>query len=490
MGFTVSYPDWSPDGQTIAVTHIYGQNSSTIQFQEGGISVIRQTATGWNQAEVVVVPHTVGKNRYTPNFVPDSSFLLYSEATRQASDWDGLVDSYSDPSATVWAVQPNAQATPVLLARANATSVADKLTLADGRSALVAQRISSGMLMNTFPRSAPFEAKQNGHKLFWFTVASQRRPGVRLYTAKTSVVGDAPTQVLLWMFALDADQVLAGQDGSYPGFFLPFQDLTTSNHMAYWTQKYVSDNPPPPPTDDGTGGATGGTTGVASGGAIATGGNGGVGGTSYVGGSGITTSPFAGNGGAGGPPDTSAGGTGAAGGAGGVVDTTPVTPLPTDALAAYVVDKFTSSTGQISLSLRVDNMTADRVDMSTMTLRYWYQDEGLGVGAALEVDFASVGISNAIKDKVHGTVVAASAPAAGADHYLEISFGAATLSAKGDTGHNDQLKFNGRLHNSGYVGTVDLTNDYSYNGGKTGYDTKITLYQNGKLIAGVEPGKG
>ena len=109
----------------------------------------------------------------------------------------------------------------MLLARANAPGVADKLTLVDGRSSLVVQRISSGMLMNTFPRAAPFEAKQNGHKLFWFTVASQRRAGLRVYKA----------------------------NGSYPGFFLPFQDLTTSNHMAAWTQKYVSDNPPPaPPT--------------------------------------------------------------------------------------------------------------------------------------------------------------------------------------------------------------------------------------------------
>jgi hypothetical protein len=49
------------------------------------------------------------------------------------------------------------------------------------------------------------------------------------------------------MFALDADQVLAGKDGSYPGFFLPFQDMTTSNHMASWTEKYVSPNPPPEP---------------------------------------------------------------------------------------------------------------------------------------------------------------------------------------------------------------------------------------------------
>jgi hypothetical protein len=226
-------------------------------------------------------------------------------------------------------------------------------------------------------------------------------------------------------------------------------------------------------------------TGVPSGGGSATGGKGG---SSYIGASGFTTSPFGGSAGVGSASDTSAGGIGATGGVGGAIDTTPVTPLPTDALAAYVVDKFTSSTGQISLSLRVDNMTADSVDMSTVTLRYWYQDEGLGVGAALEVDFASVGVSTAIKAQVRGSVVAASAPVAGADHYLEVSFGAATLSAKGNAGHKDQLKFNGRFHNSGYVGAVDLTNDYSYNGGATGYDTKITLYQNGKLISGVEPG--
>jgi hypothetical protein len=247
VGFPVSFPDWSPDGQTIAVTHIYGQNSSTIQFQEGGISVIQNSATGWNPTEVVVVPHTTGKSRYTPNFVPDSSFLLYGEATRQTSDWDALVDGYSDPSATVWAVQPQANATPVLLARANATGVADKLTLTDGRDPTVVTRISSGLLMNTFAKAAPFETKQNGHKLFWFTSASQRRAGLRLFKPNPSVVGDTPTQLLLWMFAIDADQVLAGKDGSYPGFFLPFQDLTTSNHMAAWTQKYVSPNPPPEP---------------------------------------------------------------------------------------------------------------------------------------------------------------------------------------------------------------------------------------------------
>jgi hypothetical protein len=96
VGFPVSYPDWSPDGQTIAVTHIYGK-TSTMSFKEGGISVIQQSATGWSPspAEEVVVPHTALKNRYTPTFVPDSSFLIYSEATQQTGDSDGLVNAYS-----------------------------------------------------------------------------------------------------------------------------------------------------------------------------------------------------------------------------------------------------------------------------------------------------------------------------------------------------------------------------------------------------------
>ena len=136
----MSYPDWSPDGQTIAVTHIYGNSGTIIQFQEGGISVIQQSATGWSPspAEVVVVPHTVGKSRYTPNFVPDSSFLLYSEATRQTGDSDSLVDGYADPSrhGLGGPARKPMQRLCCWPARTQ-PGVADKLTLADGRSTLV-----------------------------------------------------------------------------------------------------------------------------------------------------------------------------------------------------------------------------------------------------------------------------------------------------------------------------------------------------------------
>jgi hypothetical protein len=62
-----------------------------------------------------------------------------------------------------------------------------------------------------------------------------------------------------------------------------------------------------------------------------------------------------------------------------------------------------------------------------------------------------------------------------------------TLSPKGTTGNADLVKINGRLHNSGFQGAVDVTNDYSYDAGVTGLDDKITLYQAGKLISGKAP---
>jgi len=231
------------------------------------------------------------------------------------------------------------------------------------------------------------------------------------------------------------------------------------------------------------GGASG--KGGTSAGGTGAGGRGGASGSTGTGGS---TRPFGDNGGT---TDTSSGGTGAAGGTGGTTDTTPATPPPTDSLAVYVVEKTTGATGQMGLNLRVINTTAQSIDMSAVTIRYWYQDEGLGVGAAFEVDYASVGDQLPIKEKMHGPVVLASPPAAGADHFIEISFDAVTIAAKGGASNSDQIKFNGRLHNSGYQGAVDITNDYSYNAGTVGYNKKITIHdKKGNLIGGEAPGGG
>jgi hypothetical protein len=135
-------------------------------------------------------------------------------------------------------VTPKANATPVHLDNAAAPGVADIALVAKGTTPTV---------LDTFPRSTPFQTTQGAGKLFWFTVASLRQPGLRL---KNYVASDesfpSQQQQQLWMFAVDPAKILAGQDGSYPAFFLPFQDPTTSNHIAQWTQQIVGATPAPP----------------------------------------------------------------------------------------------------------------------------------------------------------------------------------------------------------------------------------------------------
>ena len=263
----------------------------------------------------------------------------------------------------------------------------------------------------------------------------------------------------------------------------------------------------------GTGGISspGGTGGKGSGGAATGGkatGGAGTGGTtaSSTGGSGGATSPFggttatggAGTGGVGsggkntggvvtgGTTRVSSGGAGGSSvGASGSGGATSTSAPATGALQVWVGQKTTGTTGQIALVLRIDNKTSASVDMSTTTLRYWYQDEGLGANLVFNSDYVSVGYSN--QGTISGKAVAATPASAGADHYLEISF-TGTLAAQGDKATNDQFNVHTTAHTAGYSGTVDVTNDYSYDGGAAAvYEQKITLYANGKLIWGKEP---
>ena len=59
------------------------------------------------------------------------------------------------------------------------------------------------------------------------------------------------------------------------------------------------------------------------------------------------------------------------------------------------VEGISGSTGQITLNVRIDNMTSQSVDLSTVTLRYWYKDEGLGTALKVSNYYVSIGHSNA-----------------------------------------------------------------------------------------------
>jgi hypothetical protein len=139
------------------------------------------------------------------------------------------------------------------------------------------------------------------------------------------------------------------------------------------------------------------------------------------------------------------------------------------------------------MDLRIDNKTTARADLSTVTLRYWYQEEGLGTALIFSSDYVSIGHSNA--GKMVGQVVTASPSAPGADHYFELSF-SGTLAAQGDTSNNDQFNLQVNAHTGSYQGAVDVKNDYSYDGGASKlYEKKITLHdKDGNVLWGTPPG--
>jgi hypothetical protein len=225
LSFEPDHPCWSPDGTMIALTHVGAHNTSQREYS-GGVDVATFTGGALGDPVVVIPSQVPGTNSYNPSFVPDSSFFFFSQSTcpvgqEQQDNCDS--DVANNLNATTWAVTPKAGAKAIHLDRAGAPGRADNATTP----------------IDTFARSTPFKTANGSGQLFWFTVASQRAPGLRNRTDGT--------QQLLWMFAIDPAKVLAGQDGSYPGFFLPFQDMATSNHIAEWTQKIVSSKPPPPP---------------------------------------------------------------------------------------------------------------------------------------------------------------------------------------------------------------------------------------------------
>ena len=215
LSFEPNHPDWAPNSNMIAMGRVppEGHNTSQRSYRNG-IELVTRTGTTWS-APQTIMPVEVGKSRYNPNFAPDSSFLIFSESVCPAnSPNDGECDGDADNPAKTYAIKPAPGSQPIFLKNAGSPG------LADG---------TNTNLADTFPRFSPFQNKQGSGRIFWVTVASRRKAGYR----------DPAGKQWLWMFAVDPDKVNAGQDGSYPAFYLPFQDLTTSNHIGQWTQKVV-----------------------------------------------------------------------------------------------------------------------------------------------------------------------------------------------------------------------------------------------------------
>jgi hypothetical protein len=221
-----SHPDWSPDGMKIAYVRAsaaYDDGVNNQRFYGGGIEMVTETS-GTFGTPTTIVPAVAGKNRYYPSFAPDSELLAFDESTCPTATPDSACNADSDPSASLFVVKPEAGATPVALARANAPGKRDTGT----------------ELTSSWPKWAPFEYQRTeaaGTRLLWMSFSSTRGYGLRTLPAGSSP--EAASGSLIWMVAIDPELAAAGQDPSVAAFALPFQDISSSNHIAQWTEEIV-----------------------------------------------------------------------------------------------------------------------------------------------------------------------------------------------------------------------------------------------------------
>lgn len=192
-------PDWSPDGSKI----VYAKPSSpppclgplcgSTGVDSASLELLSYASGKWAWSKTLV-PFG-GKNNFYPAFSPDGSLVAFNQSPSNQN-------SYDSKDAQVYVVKSDG-GTPVVLA--NASTGGD-----------------------SWPKWTPVVQKYRSGQLLWLTFSSRRNYGLRLTDGKTAQI---------WMTAVDLGKAKSGVDGSYPSFWLPFQDLKSGNHIAQWVTK-------------------------------------------------------------------------------------------------------------------------------------------------------------------------------------------------------------------------------------------------------------
>jgi len=235
-------PDWAPDDSR--VVYVVPPNPTKVQttpvagfwMNKGGIddemfAGATLYGSAWNPttktlgAPAAILTSNGTDNFYYPSFSPEGSLIVYNHADSGSN--------FHNPLAKVEVINATA-----------ATPTRDALTKLN----------DTGDITNSWARWAPFVQTYKGKKLLWVTTSSTRNYGLRIdngglvncYPKETPnfVTPDFSqatncTRTQLWMAAIDLDPaaVQAGTDVSHPAFYLPFQDITTNNHLGQWAQQ-------------------------------------------------------------------------------------------------------------------------------------------------------------------------------------------------------------------------------------------------------------
>ena len=228
-GLRADHPDWSKNmggANTIVFTSVDPVASTTDQRPAtGGIDFVQNNGGTWG-APQTLVPSELGKNRYYPAIAPDGNLVVYDESTCTGTPTAGQpadksCDADTDATATIMFTSLQGD-TPIPLANANGPGVAD---------------MGATALTNSFPKWAPFiEQLDEQSQLVWLTFSSTRQYGLRTPPAPANM-DETNKGTLIWMVGVRPS--IGGGDPSFTAFCLPFQDITTSNHIAQWTKVFI-----------------------------------------------------------------------------------------------------------------------------------------------------------------------------------------------------------------------------------------------------------
>lgn len=145
--------------------------------------------------------------------------------------------------------------------------------------------------------------------------------------------------------------------------------------------------------------------------------------------------------------------------------------------AQYKNNDSSPRDNQIRPGLQLVNTGSTAVDLSKVTLRYWFSGESGAASYGTACDYAVIGCGT-----VTHRVQPSGSAAPGADHYLEVGFTGGSLAAGASTGEI-QL----RLNKTDWS-VFDESDDYSRAVNTAFADaSKVAVYINGALVSGTAP---